>query len=104
MIIGRFSKQPYEEFFWGADFSDVIDTDNETITLASSSITAVDSTGETDDTVYYLATLMIVSLTILAVRVKAGTAALSPYKFTYKITTSAGNKYEKDIFMAVDDV
>jgi len=104
MIPGRFSKQPYEEFFWGADFSDVLDTDNESILLASSSIAAVDSTGETDDTVYYLATLMIVSLTILAVRVKAGTAALSSYKLTYKITTSSGNKYEKDVFMSVLDV
>jgi len=104
MIPGRFSKQPYEEFFWGADFSDVMDTDNESILLASSSITAMDSAELSDDTVFYVATLMVVSLSILAVRVKAGTAALSPYKFTYRIETSAANKYEKDVFMSVLDV
>ena len=104
MIPGRFSKQPYEEFFWGADFSDVLDTDNESIILGSSSITAMDSGEVSDDTVFYVATLMVVSLSILAVRVKAGTAALSPYKLTYKIETTAGNKYEKDVLMTVIDV
>ena len=104
MIPGRFSKQPYEEFFWGADFSDVLDTDNESIILASSSIAGVDNGNLADDTVYYVAGLMVVSLTILAVRVKAGTAALSPYKLTYKIETTAGNKYEKDVLMSVIDV
>ena len=104
MIPGRFSKQPYEEFFWGADFSDVLDTDNESIILRSSSIAAVDNGDLPDDTVYYVAGLMVVSLTILAVRGKAGTAALSPYKLTYKIETTAGNKYEKDVLMTVIDV
>ena len=104
MIPGRFSKQPYEEFFWGADFSDVLDTDNESIILGSSSIAAVDNGDLADDTVYYVAGLMVVSLTILAVRVKAGTGALSPYKLTYKIETSAGNRYEKDVFMTVEEV
>ena len=104
MIPGRFSKQPYEEFYWGADFSDVIDTDNESIILGSSSITAVDVTEETDETVYYEATLTVVSNTILAVRVKAGEAGASPYKLTYRIETTVGNKYEKDVLMTVKDV
>ena len=104
MILGRFTKQPYEEFYWGADFSEVLDTDNESIVLGSSSIVAVDSTGEDDTTVYYSATKVVVNSTILAVRVKAGVATLSPYKLTYKIETTAGNKYEKDVLMLVEEV
>ena len=104
MIPGRFTKQPYEEFYWGADFSDVLDTDNESIVLGSSSITAVDISGTTDITVYYSGTLVVVSNTLLAVRVKAGEEGLSPYKLTYKIETTAGNKYEKDVLMTVEEV
>ena len=104
MILGRFTKQPYEEFYWGADFNEVVDTDNESILLGSSSIVAVDTADTEDDTVYYIGTLVIINSTILAVRVKAGIAASSPYKLTYKIVTSAGNKYEKDILMTVEEV
>ena len=104
MIPGRFEKQSYEEFYWGADFDDVVDEDNESIVLGSSSITAYDNTDTEDTTVYDEATLVVVNSVILAVRVKAGTEGKSPYKLTYKITTTAGNKYEKDVLMTVEEV
>ena len=104
MIPGRFTKQPYEEFYWGADFSDVLDTDNESILLGSSSISAMDVVGTADTSVYYAASLAVINNTLLGVRVKAGEEGLSPYKLTYKIETTAGNKYEKDVLMTVEEV
>jgi hypothetical protein len=104
MIPGRFAKQPYEEFYWGADFADVLDTDNESILLGSSSIKVVDISGREDTSIYYAGSLAIVNTTLLAVKVKGGEEALSPYKITYKIETAAGNKYEKDVLMTVEEV
>jgi len=104
MILGRFTKQPYEEFYFGAEFSNVVDTDNESIELSSSSVTAVDNTGASTTDVYDSATLAVTNNTILAVRVKAGAENLSPYKITYKVVTSTGNKYEKDVLMYVEEI
>ncbi|MHA2065073.1 MAG: hypothetical protein ACXABY_11920 [Candidatus Thorarchaeota archaeon] len=103
MIIPEFTKQPYEDFFIDANFEDVIDTDAENIVLGSSSVTAVNISGDEDVTVFDDATLVVQSLTKLAVRIKAGIEAKSPYKFTFKIVTSLNNKWEKDVFMKVEE-
>jgi len=103
MIPGKFQKQPAEKFFFGAQFSNVIDTDNEAIDLSLSTIAAVDSTGVADTSVYVAGSLAVVADTILAVRVQAGVESKSPYKLTYLVTTTLGNKYEKDVLMEIID-
>ena len=104
MIFPEFKKQPFEQFFLAADFVNVMDTSVETIVLGSSSITAVDSDGTTDNTVFDVGSLAIEDLTKLKVRVYAGLESLSPYKFTFKIVTSQNNKWEKDLAMSVEDL
>lgn len=104
MLVPRFKKQPYEQFFLGADFVNVLDTDVEDIDLANSSVTAVDVSGDTDNSVFDVSSLAVESNTILKVRIYAGTEAKSPYKFTFRIVTTQNNKWEKDIQMEVEEL
>ena len=104
MIVPEFTKQPFEQFFLAANFANVMDTDVESIDLASSTVTAVDVTGETDNTIFDIGTKAIESDTKLKVRIYAGTEAKSPYKFTYRIITTQNNKWEKDISMKVEEL
>ena len=104
MIVPEIKKQPFEQFFLGAEFANVIDTDVEAIVLGTATIVAVDSAGNPDTTVLDISSKAIESLTILKVRVTAGTEALSPYKFTFKIITDQNNKWEKDITMIVEEL
>jgi len=104
MLIPEIRKQPYERFYLGADFVNVIDTDVESIVLASSTIEAVDGLGEVDNTVFEVATKTVESDTILKAVVLAGTEVKSPYKFTFRIITTANNKWEKNISMDVEDL
>jgi hypothetical protein len=104
MIVPEFKKQPWEQFFLGAEFANVLDTDVENIDLANSTITAVDVSGDTDNTVLDIGSKALESDTILKVRISAGAEAKSPYKFTFKIVTTQNNKWEKDISMSVEDL
>ena len=104
MIPGKFQKQPAESFYYGAQFSNVIDTDNESINISGSSVVAVDNGGDEDTSVYTAVSLAVVNDTILAVRVKAGVEAKSPYKLTYVVSTTLNNIYEKDVFMEIIEV
>ena len=104
MIVPEFKKQPYEQFFLGAEFANVIDTDVEDIDLPNSTIVAVDSAGDVDSTVLDIGSKAIETDTIMKVRITAGTEVLSPYKFTFKIVTTQNNKWEKDISMSVEDL
>lgn len=104
MLVPEFQKQPYEQFFLGAEFANVIDTDLEDIDLPNSTITAIDVSEDTDDTVLDIGSKAVESDSILKVRVTAGTAAKSPYKFTFRIVTTLNNKWEKDINMVVEDL
>ncbi len=104
MLIGKFSKQPYEAFYFGANFGNVIDSDKESINLSLSSIAAVDSAGSTVTDIYEVGTMIVVNNTILAIRLKAGVENLSPYAITYRIVTTQGNKFEKDIQMEIIEV
>jgi len=104
MIVSEFKKQPYEQFFLGADFSNVIDTTSESIVLATSTIIGVDVSGDADATVFDISSKAIEDDTILKVRVYAGTEAKSPYKFTFRIITTLNNKWEKDILMKVEEL
>ena len=104
MIVPEFKKQPFEQFFLGAEFANVLDTDIEAINLSSSSVVAIDSAGDTDNTVLDIGSKALETDTILKVRILAGTEALSPYKFTFRIVTDQNNKWEKDISMSVEDL
>ncbi len=104
MMVPQFTKQPYESCFLAADFDNVMDTDVEDIDLANSTITAIDVSGDTDNTVLNIGTKAIESSTKLKVRILDGTEAKSPYKFTFRIITTANNKWEKDISMKVEDL
>ncbi len=103
-------KQPYEEFFMGADFVDVLDTD-EVLVLASSSVTAIDTSDSSDvtDTLLQTATKVLDASedggtdNVLKIRVQAG-ATSNKYKVTFKTVTDLGNKWEKDIYLKVKEL
>lgn len=98
------SKQPSEEYYIEADYSRVWIT-SESVTLASSSVTAVNNADE-DKTadVLDVGTLAVApSGKGVVFRVKAGLVAESPYKITSKIKTSGGQKWELDIEMVIFD-
>ena len=86
-------KQGYERYFIHGDFSDVMETGE---TIDTSTVTALDSGGEDatadviDDASKY------VDGFLLYIRVKDGTEAGGPYKFTIRIETSLGNRWEVD--------
>jgi len=103
-LLEEFSKQPYEEYAIGVEFSAVVDTDEESVLLSSSSVTCVDASGEEDTSVYISGSFDVQTDTILRVRIKDGAESNSPYKFTFKCVTSEGNKWEKDIQMNVRDI
>ena len=104
MIVPEFEKRPYESCFLAANFANVMDTSVETIVLGSSSVVALDSAGDVDNTVLNIGTLAIEDITKLKVRILAGVEALSPYSYIFKIITSQNNKWEKDIQMSVEDL
>ncbi len=103
MALDDFSKQPYETFPIEADFVNVL-ADEETITLATSDVSAKKS-DDTDATSDVLTVAeKAVDGSALQIRVKAGVAADSPYKITFRAVTSDNNKYEKDVEMTVEEL
>lgn len=102
MIIEYFTKQPYEEFYIAGCFSNVLET-GETLVLAESTVTAQDN-NETDKSSDVLdqATISVID-SKLQIRCKAGIESESPYKLTFRVTTSTGNKWEIDVKMNVDE-
>ena len=99
-----FSKQAYEKFTVGADFSNVMDTD-ESISVSSSEVVAVDNAGtDVSDTVLVSGSKAVDSTgQQLNIRVQAGTESGSPYKITYKAVTDVGEYYEIDQYMQVKE-
>jgi F0F1-type ATP synthase epsilon subunit len=102
MALESFEKQISEEFTISAGFTDVA-IPGEIAVLSGSTVTAVDinSIDATTDVLY--ADNLSASGTTLRVKVKVGTEALSPYKITFKIATSEGNLYEKDVLMYIKE-
>ena len=98
-----FTKQPYEEFTVGGDFSLVMDTD-ETIVVGSSDAVVEDSAGTDVTSSIIESGSLAANGQILQVRVKGGTEDGSPYKITYKAVSDVGEKYEIDQFMEVKDI
>lgn len=95
-----FEKQPWEEFsIWG-DFINNAAT-GETAKLSSSSVIAEDKDGIDVSITVLDQAAIAVSGTQLKVKVRAGTANVSPYKITFKIGTSLENQWEVDVMMKI---
>ncbi len=100
MGLARFYKQIAETFPVEVDFSNNMATAE---TISSQSITATDTAGAvaTGDV---LANPQNDGAQACQVKVLAGTEALSPYKITFKATTSEANVWELDILMMVEEL
>jgi len=95
------TKQAYEEFMvavsFGANFAS-----GEAITVCSA--TATDRSGTDATATVTDQTTLTNGVWAVSVKVKAGTEANSPYKLTFRCTTSAGHKWEHDIQMKVEEI
>ena len=96
-----FHKQIWEEFEITVDFSAVMAT-GETIMGASSSVISYDKNGD-DESATTLGVPTYHSQDV-AVLVKAGIEAKSPYKITFKVETNSGNKWEKDLRCTIAEI
>lgn len=95
-------KQPWESFVPYVEFGDNM-TASETITIGASSATITDVDG-TDCTSSMISSIQVIDRTKLAARLSGGTESKSPYKITFRITTSDLNKWEKDVQVRVIDL
>jgi hypothetical protein len=100
MALAKFYKQPYEEFPISVDFSENMVSDE---TILSHAISAVDN-ASADASADVLSTDSNDGAFIASVQVVAGVESLSPYKITFRVVTSEGNKWEKDILMRVKEL
>ena len=96
-----FTKQTGEIFPIQVDFNDVLD-DGETLVSAGSTVTAYQGTEDVSDEVLD-ANSKTVGSGVVSIKVQAGTDQ-TRYKLTFSATTSAGNVYEKDVYMMVRDI
>lgn len=98
MALKQTVKQPYEKYWVYADFEGVMVEEE---TIASFAGTAVDAEG-VDATATLIETGSVQVGTTdgdtqkVYLRIQAGVQASSPYKFTIRIITSIGNKWEVD--------
>lgn len=104
-------KQPYEEFFISGSIL-WVQTDTETISPIPSTVVAED-VNEADVSATFLeqATKILgndpkgsYTDNQLAMRIRGGEAALSPYKVTFRMETTEGNKWEVDRFVNVAEI
>lgn len=105
MALKTTRKQPYEKYFCYGDFEPVM-IEEETISVFAVTATDVDGldvtssiiepgspqigTGENTQKLYF--------------RIQAGTEDYSPYKFTVRVETSTGNKWEQDGKIKVKEI
>lgn len=97
----QFEKQPYEEFTITADFSKNMET-GETIT--EQFVIAFDKDGLDASSIVTDQGTVIASGQTVKTLVQAGDQALSPYKLTFRCTTSNGHKWELDVKMKVREI
>lgn len=98
-----FKKQSWEEWRVAGSFSKMALT-GEAAVSAGSTITAMDKNGDDATSDIVDAGYKVVDGTKLWGRVKNGAAAKSPYKMTFKIVTSLGNKFEVDVRVKVKEI
>jgi len=107
-VPGEFFKQPYESMVAYGGFSNVMES-GETITLVSSTATALDVNGSDASSDILQGNPAIYNDDDgnpwrLGIRVVAGEASKSPYKITFKILTSLANKWEVDCYVNVEEL
>jgi nitrogen fixation protein FixH len=96
-------KQAYEEFTIAGDFVDQAES-GETAVLVGSEILAIDKDGVDVKATLLDQATKAVDDTQLKIKLRAGTADKSPYKITFKIVTSAGNRWEIDVSCRVKEI
>lgn len=116
MALPKSTKQPYEKFFIGVDFTLALE-ETEDIDLGSSAVTAVDKDGDDATSIIIESGSKQIDTAepedvpytpqddaMLSARVQGGIEDDSPYKLTYRIVTTAGNQYEKDVKLKVKEL
>lgn len=99
----QFTKQTRETFYIYGGITNVIAT-GDAINVDGSSVIVLDNSGE-DATSTIVTSLSLYETTKVKTKVEAaGTEVLSPYKITFLIATEAGEVYEVDVFMTIDNV
>lgn len=112
-ITTKAQKQEWERFFISGSILNVQDP-GEKVVLASSTVVAVDSEG-TDVSASFLDQTSLKLDTdpkscstdtnnMLSVRVQAGDETVSPYRVTFKMVTTLGNRYEADMRVGVNEI
>jgi hypothetical protein len=101
MMDNRFDKQPYEEFTASADYGKNFIT-GETITAQN--VVAVDKDGQDVSALVVNQETVISDGTRVLALVRGGTEEASPYKLTFRCTTSRAHKWELDIEMNVIEI
>lgn len=104
-------KQPSEEFFIAGSILKV-QTDTETIVVGTSTVTALDNEDQDVSATFLDQGTIVVgddpkgafSDNQLSMRVRAGEAAKSPYKVTFFMVTTEGNKWEVDRIVEVAEI
>lgn len=97
--IGTFEKQSYEEVNITVDFSNRMATSE---TISSSTVTVTGKGTSTDYSSTMAGTPSVSGQTVICL-IKAGTTG-SSYNASYRIVTSASQKFEADVVIKVQDV
>jgi hypothetical protein len=97
----RFEKQPYEQFTIGSDFIRNLAVAEE---IVDQSVSVYDKDGLDVSEVCSDQTTLQADVSKVTIMVRAGADAGSPYKITFRCTTSANHRWENDIQMTVRDI
>ena len=100
MALVSITKQPYESFPVSVSFEDDMATDE---TIVSQTVLAEDATG-TDATADIVDNVTNDGAFSALARISAGTVLLTPYKVTFRVITSLGNKWEYDIKLKIKEL
>ena len=103
MALDSVTKQPYEVFWVSSSFAEDLNTDEG---IASLVVTAVDKNGADATAGVTIISGAVSSGQICYVQVQAGTEALTPYKITFRIVSTADpvNKWENDILLKIKEL
>jgi hypothetical protein len=115
LITIRSRKQTYEQYFISASIIHVQRNAAEKVVLSASSVLAWDKDGgDVATTLLDQATKKLdtdpktcgldYSNNMLSIRVRGGDEALMPYKVTFKMETTDGNRYEADMRVGVNEI
>lgn len=97
------TKQIWEEFIIAGDFIDQAGTGEQAV-LIGSEVLAEDKDGANVETTLLDQTTKAVDGTQLQIKLRAGTEGASPYKVTWRILTSLGNRWEIDAKIKIKEV